>query len=157
MADLAASAHDLLVSLIGQQIETVTGRPNTVLRIDSDNVIVATGRSPGGQPVPIDWVQNGLQRLLEDGEVEVSVPSLGHRSAFIGAVLLKVPGAVLAQTTPARVRLTDASSVYQLSEAGQVNSWWDADPRQRYWLEITDRPDIGVDLHCPQRDAAGNR
>lgn len=27
---------------------------------------------------------------------------------------------------------------------------------ERYWLEITDRPDIGVDLHAPQRDASGN-
>jgi hypothetical protein len=31
-------------------------------------------------------LENGLQRLLQDGEVEVSVPSLGYRSAFIGAV-----------------------------------------------------------------------
>lgn len=31
------------------------------------------------------------------------------------------------------------------------------DPRQQFWLETTDRPDIGVDLHCPQRDTVGNR
>jgi hypothetical protein len=30
-------------------------------------------------------------------------------------------------------------------------------PRQRFWLEITDREDIGVDLHCTQRDSAGSR
>ena len=46
---------------------------------------------------------------------------------------------------------------YRLGEAGQVNAWWTGNTRQRFWLEITDRPDIGVDLHCPQRDAAGNR
>jgi hypothetical protein len=150
-------ARALLESLVGQQIRTITGRPTSVLGIEGDGVIVATGRSPAGQPVPIEWVQNGIQRLLEEGELEVSVPSLGHRSAFVGTVLLMLPGAAPVQTTPPRVRLTDPASAYRLSEAGQVNAWWAGDPRQRFWLEITDRPDIGVDLHCPQRDAAGNR
>jgi hypothetical protein len=152
-----AAARELLQSLIGEEIATVTGRPNTVLDLDGDNVIVATGRSPGGQPVPVEWVENAIQRLLGEGEVEISVPSLGHRSAFVGAVLLKLPGAVLISGTPPRVRLTDPATAYRLGEAGQVNAWWAGDPRQRFWLEITDRPDIGVDLHCPQRDAAGNR
>ncbi len=149
-------ARALLESLVGQQFQTITGRPNSVLAIEGDSVIVATGRSPAGQPVPIEWVQNGIERLLEEGEIEISVPSLGHRSAFVGAVLLTLPGAVAVRTTPSRVRLTDPASAYRLSEAGQINTWWADDPRQRFWLEITDRPDIGVDLHCPQRDAARN-
>jgi hypothetical protein len=33
----------------------------------------------------IEWVEAEIQRLLEDGEVEVRVSSLGHRSAFVGA------------------------------------------------------------------------
>jgi hypothetical protein len=150
-------ARALLESLIGQQIRTITGRPNSVLGVEGDSVIVATGRSPAGQPVPIEWVENGILRLLEEGEIEVSVPSLGHRSSFVGAVLLTLPGAAPVQTTPPRIRLTDPASAYRLSEAGQLNVWWAGDPQQRFWLEITDRPDIGVDLHCPQRDAAGNR
>jgi hypothetical protein len=36
-------------------------RPNTLLRIDGDDVIVATGRSPSGQAVPID-----CERYLAD-------------------------------------------------------------------------------------------
>jgi hypothetical protein len=152
-----ADARELLQSLVGEEIATVTGRPNTVLGLDGDNVIVATGRSPGGQPVPVEWVEDAIRRLLGEGEVEVSVPSLGHRSAFVGAVLLRLPGAVLVSGTPPRVRLADAWTGYRLAEVGQVNAWWSGDPRQRFWLEITDRPDIGVDLHCPQRDAAGNR
>src|SRR5262249_25034485 len=48
-------------------------------------------------------------------------------------------------------------TAYRVNEAGHVNDWWAGDPRQRFWLEITDRNDIGVDLHCPQRDAHGNR
>jgi hypothetical protein len=149
-------ARALLESLVGQQIQTVTGRPNSVVAIEGDSVIVATGRSPAGEPVPIEWVENGIQRLLEEGEIEISVPSLGHRSAFVGAVLLTLTGAIAVQTTPPRVRLADPASAYRLGEAGQINTWWADDPRQRFWLEITDRPDIGVDLHCPQRDAAGN-
>ena len=38
-----------------------------------------------------------------------------------------------------------------------MNAWWSGEPTERFWLEITDRPDIGADLHCPQRDAIGNR
>ncbi|HET6530695.1 MAG TPA: hypothetical protein VFH03_08800 [Actinoplanes sp.] len=149
--------RELLQSLIGKEISTVTGRPNRVLGLDGDKVLVGTGRSPSGEPVPVEWVKNGIRRLTENREVEISVPSLGHRSSFIGAVLLQLPGAVLIQGPPNRVRLADAVTQYRLDEAGQVNAWWSGDPRQRFWLEITDRPDIGVDLHCPQRDAAGNR
>ena len=100
-------ARALLGSLAGKPISTVTGRVNTVLRLEGDNAIVATSRSPGGQPVPIGWVQSSLERLLEAGEIEVSVPSLGYRSAFIGAVLLSLPSAVLIRATPPRIRLTD--------------------------------------------------
>ena len=56
------AARALLESLVGRPISTVTGRPNTVLRVESDSVVVATSRSPTGQPVPIEWVQSGLER-----------------------------------------------------------------------------------------------
>jgi hypothetical protein len=55
-----------------------------------------------------------------------------------------------------RIQLADPVTAYRLAEAGHVNTWWAGDPRQRFWLEITDRPDIGVDLHCPQRDTTGS-
>jgi hypothetical protein len=150
-------ARALLESLVGQQIHTVTGQPNTVVAVAGDIVTVATDRSLAGEPVPIEWVQSGLDRLLEAGEIEVGVPSLGYRGAFVAAVLLKLPGAVLVPTRPRRIRLTDPLGAYRLNEAGPVNAWWAGDPRQRFWLETTDRPDIGVDLHCPQRDAVGSR
>jgi hypothetical protein len=53
--------------------------------------------------------------------------------------------------------LSDSDARYRLDQAGSVNDWWAGDPRQRFWLEITDRPDIGVDLHCPQRGSNGQR
>jgi len=150
-------ARALLESLIGQQLTTVTGRPNTVLSVADSDVIVGTNLSPDRERVPIDSVQSALERLLADREIEISPRSLGYRSSFVGAVLLTVPGAVVVQASPPRIRLTDPLTVYRASDVGQVNHWWADDPRQRFWLEITDRPDIGVDLHCPQRDAVGHR
>lgn len=33
----------------------------------------------------------------------------------------------------------------------QFNSWWARDPNESWWLEVTDREDVGSDLHIPQR------
>jgi hypothetical protein len=33
--------------------------------------------------------------------------------------------------------------------------WWAADPRERFWLEITDRTDLGIDLNAPEIGANG--
>jgi hypothetical protein len=72
----------------------------------------------------------------------------------VGVVLLTLPGAVLIRTSSPRIRLTDPLTAYRASQAGQINPWWTGDARQRFWLEITDRADIGVDLHCPQWDSS---
>ena len=99
-------ARHLLSSLEGRSLQTVTGRPNRVLRLAGEHVVVATTRSPHGQPVPIAWIQDAKDRLERDGEIEISVSSVGHRSAFIGAVLRELPGAEVARdTSPPRVRL----------------------------------------------------
>ena len=45
-------ARSLLEPLIGQQISTVRGQPNTVLGLTDTDVIVGTDRSTGGEPVP---------------------------------------------------------------------------------------------------------
>jgi hypothetical protein len=57
-------AREHLQGLVGTTITTLSGRPNTVLRVQGDVVIVGTQRSPGGQPVPIEWVQAALDDLL---------------------------------------------------------------------------------------------
>lgn len=36
-------------------------------------------------------------------------------------------------------------------------NWWDGDAAERYWLEATDRSDIGADLRAPMTDSAGKR
>lgn len=100
------NATSLLLSLQGQSLSTATGRENRILEVRTDTVLVWTTRSPGGQPVPIAWLQDALDRFERDGEIEISVDSVGHRSAFVGAVLLSVPGAELVPgTSPPRLRL----------------------------------------------------
>jgi hypothetical protein len=36
-----------------------------------------------------------------------------------------------------------------------VQEWWAERPGERFWLEATDRPDIGADLRAPLADATG--
>lgn len=36
-----------------------------------------------------------------------------------------------------------------------AKQWWHDHPRERYWLEITGRDDIGADLRAPQTDESG--
>ncbi len=31
-----------------------------------------------------------------------------------------------------------------------LNTWWDSDPNQRYWMEITHRDDLGANLQSPK-------
>lgn len=36
-----------------------------------------------------------------------------------------------------------------------MHRWWRNDPRERIWLESTDRADLGANLHAPQMDDSG--
>jgi hypothetical protein len=100
-----ARAH--LGTLVGQEIRTLTsGKPNLILRIDGSDVIVGTGKSPAGRPVPIEWLQHAFDLLEANGEVTVDVETLGHRSSFVGSVLATLPGAIVRPTTPRRIALT---------------------------------------------------
>lgn len=156
-AGATPAARKLLQALHGQTITTATGRQNTILALNDDHVLVGTKRSPNGTAISIAWVQDALDRLSTDGEVEINVASVGHRSAFVGAVLLTLPGASIAATSPPRIRLASGTARQQTIEIEGLNHWWHDLPDERYWLEITDRPDIGVDLHAPQRDASGSK
>lgn len=37
----------------------------------------------------------------------------------------------------------------------ELHEWWAGDPSERYWLEITDRADLGTNLWAPQLDDGG--
>jgi hypothetical protein len=151
-------ARTVVAELLGKTVETVTGRCNVVLALEGDNVLVGTARTAAGAPVPLAMVQAGLERLYGEGGVDVDVETLGHRSAFVAAVLRSLPGTSLEAGTPARIVLAEGvPERYRREAAGEINAWWEGDERERFWLEITDRPDIGVDLHAPQRDAGRRR
>ena len=36
-----------------------------------------------------------------------------------------------------------------------MNAWWDGDPTETYWMEITDRDDLGGELWAPKHNAVG--
>ncbi len=88
---MSQTAHELLVSLVGREIRTMNGRPNKLLRLERGRVLVATDRSPQGKWVEIEAVQKAMDTVNRDEEIAVSVPTLGCRSAFVGAVLLTIP------------------------------------------------------------------
>lgn len=99
------NARTYLGGLVGKKLATITqGRTNVVLEVRADEVLVATRRSPQGRPVRIREIESAFRRLSHDGELEISVQSVGYRSAFIGAVLASLPGVEVA-TRPRRVRL----------------------------------------------------
>jgi hypothetical protein len=99
-------ARTILQALVGKTIHTLTGRPNRVLGIEADDVCIATSRSPAGQVVPIAWVQDALDRLARDGEVEISVESVGYRSAFVRAVRSSLEDT---ESSPATMRVRRTS------------------------------------------------
>jgi hypothetical protein len=99
------NARAYLQTLIGQELRTVTGRPDKILAVETKSVIVAAARSPGGKPVPIEWVQAAMDILDRDSEITIDVETVGYRSAFIGAVLKTLPGATVLPTSPPRITL----------------------------------------------------
>jgi len=86
-------AHGLLRRLVGKTLPTMTGRPNRVIAVGSHNVLIGTTKSPDGRWISIASVQAAIDRLERFRSIEISVASVGYRSAFIGAVLITLPGA----------------------------------------------------------------
>lgn len=106
-------ARKHLQRLVGTELRTVgRGERNEILRLEGDDVVVATSRIPEGTAVPIAWIQEAMDRLSDAGELEVTTGGLGnrigHRSAFIGAVLSELDGSE-ALTDPPRIRIDPAA------------------------------------------------
>jgi 5-methylcytosine-specific restriction protein A len=106
----AFDARAYLQSLTGQTISTFTGRPNEVVAVQGDEVLVRTTRneSTEGDRVPIQWIQDAADDLFANGEIGINVKEASYRSAFVGAVLATLPGAK-ALSGPARVVLNGGS------------------------------------------------
>jgi hypothetical protein len=77
-------------------------------------------------------------------------------SSVCGAVLLTLPGVVRVPASPPRVgwRPSRPIAAPTPEDRGAILPWWAGRPDKFLWMEITDRSDIGADLHCPQRDSA---
>lgn len=102
---LAMDARAHLNTLVGKTIHTVAqGRPNRIVAIDGAQVVVATTQSPNGQRIAIAEVQAAMDMLERTGDLLIDKKIVGYRSAFIGAVLATLPGAIVS-TRPRRVRL----------------------------------------------------
>jgi Arc/MetJ family transcription regulator len=103
-----SAVEGFLRELIGTPIPTASGtRTNTILGVDADHALVATSRTPSGQQVPILHVVAAMARLKHDGIIDVNVDALGYRSAFVGAVLLQLPGARISGAAPPRISIID--------------------------------------------------
>ncbi len=102
-------ALDLMRDLVGLPLPTVIGRINRILAVEGDGALVATEKSPDGELIPAADVQRGLNLLRQRGSVRVHPDDLKYRSAFVGAVLATVPGAVVTRQ-PARITLATTIS-----------------------------------------------
>jgi hypothetical protein len=108
-----ASVEGFLRDLIGVELATVTGRrTNRILAVRSNHVVVATDSSPAGRQVPIADVAMAIAQLRNEGAVIVNTDTLTHRSSFIAAVLLQLPGVRLAGTRPARIVVDAQDATY---------------------------------------------
>jgi hypothetical protein len=116
-----------LERLVGQTIRTITGSPNTIVAVRGDDVFVRTDSTsrPAGEPVPIEWVQDAGDALFAKGSIRINPTEATHRSAFIGAVLSTLPGAI-GLRRPARVELVagqEASVLLPELQLGRVYTW----------------------------------
>jgi|GEM_PF-3176035 len=105
------NARRLVESLIGETLFTPThGKPNVVLGIAGANAVIGTERSPAGETVALTKIQEGLDKLEEDGEVRITPDSFGayRRSSAIGALLTTVPYTEVTEP-PTYVRLASSS------------------------------------------------
>lgn len=113
-------ARELLAGLVGQTLETLSGRWNSILELRDTQALVATERSPAGNSVPIALVEEALDQLHAAGELRIDVPTVGYRSAFVGAVLQTLPGARLEQN-PQRIVLSEHTPEWDVGVGGLLS------------------------------------
>jgi hypothetical protein len=104
------SAEEMLRSLIGEEIRTISGAPNMVMAVHDRTALVGANRSPQGQTVEISDIRHGMDKLKARRTVRITDEELGHHSAFVGAVLATLPG-VRATANPATVALSTAAAL----------------------------------------------
>lgn len=118
-----SNARDVLSPLIGTTLLTVPrNRPNQVLELRGNDVIVGTPRTPSGSAVPIAYVDAALTRLIAESELEISVPSLGHRrTSFVGAALMTLDGVEMTDSSPPRLVISNPAAAEE--RAHRLGLW----------------------------------
>lgn len=116
------NARQYLQTLVGGTIYTPTERrPNTVVSLDADTVLVRTADSPA-QPVRISEIQAAIDRVWAGEEVLIRPQSVGYRSSFIGAVLDSLPD-VEVLGNPPRARRGPGEHRVQPKAPGRNPPW----------------------------------
>lgn len=113
------SAEEYLDALLGQELTTPSGARNTILSMSNGTVLVATSRSPDGQPVPVQELQTALEELAWLGALRVTPSELGYRSTFVGTVL----------GTLEKVEVEDADGVALRVKGFSTDDWSDREVR----------------------------
>ncbi len=113
-------ARELLAGLVGRPLQTIGGAQNQVLEVRDEDVVVATARSPQGRPVPVAWIQDALNRIQATGELEIGPPTVGYRSAFVGAVLRTLPNARIGYE-PQRILLGQSPADWDLAAGAHLS------------------------------------
>jgi hypothetical protein len=100
------NAHLLLRSLLGETLLTLwRPKPNTILAVGDETVLVRTTKSPDGEGIEIDWVQEALDRLASDGRIELGEGRHRFRSSFLAAVLSTLPMVEFSDSAPRVARV----------------------------------------------------
>ncbi len=100
-------ARTVISRLMGHVIPTIDGKPNNILALHGDRVIVGTERSPAGETVGLSDVEAAIDMLWRSGELRVTRRVVGDSSAFIGAVLQSLPEVEVVSRSPRLVRLRE--------------------------------------------------
>lgn len=88
-------------------------------------------------------------RRLDPAVPAVAISRGNRREQEIWAQFAADPGA-LSAAVAAIAELANSNA-----PAATVNRWWLGRPRQRFWVEVTSRSDVGTDLRAPQTDESG--
>ena len=117
-------------SLLGEPLRTIRdARENVILEVIGGRILVSTSRSPAGQPVPVADLQAALDTLGAGEEVVIDPDHIGHRSSFLGAVLLTLP---MVEVTPSSPPV--ASVAGGIAPSPDVLA--DLETRLRMWADL---------------------
>ncbi len=106
---------------------------------------LTTGQGRIGQAPGAPKAGNNSKRL----RLRVAVPGYGPADAPRLATEISASSTAKAvEAAPAQRQPAGAGTV-------RINEWWRDDPAECYWMEITNREDLGANVRALQRDGSG--